>query len=118
MKNEEPKEFWITNTSKMDVMIGDLGFCIKSYKSANLLDKKHFHFTWDQIFKSATTGSIFNKRKKIAIRQFAPRKDGKKIALDVKAVLEARSKSIFEIKQEKFAELDLTDEEFAEEISE
>ena len=98
-------------------MIGDLGFCLRSYQSANLLDKKHFHFTWEQIFKSATSGSIFNKRNKIAIRKFAPRKDGKKIALDVEAVLEERSKSIFEIKKEKFAELDLTDEEFAEENS-
>lgn len=111
----QPKEFWITNKSNSNVTLADLAFTIPAYKSYNLLDSKHFHLTWKQIYDSAVKGSIRKKSHKVAIRNIAP--TNKRVV--TKHVSDAsaspnRSKSIFEIKEEKFEELELTDEEFAE----
>lgn len=112
---KRPNEFWITNKSNTNVSLSDLAFTVPAYKSYNLLDSRHFHYTWEQIYKSATLGSIHKKRHKIAIRKFSPivNKNITKKVSDESAVPN-RSKSIFEIKEEKFEELSLTDEEFAE----
>lgn len=111
---EKPKEFWITNKSKTDVSLADLNLTIRAYSSFNLLDKKHFYYTWEQIYNSATRGSIYKKQKKIAIRKFAPyNKIPKKITVDEVSAIPSRERSIFEIKEEKFEELDISDEEFA-----
>lgn len=115
--NKQPKEFWICNVSKRDVMISDLYLSVKSFTSVNLLDAKHHRYTWDQIIKSCTSGSIFKKRDKIYLRDSAPIKSRKVIQVDSDSILPNREKSIFEIKEEKFEELNLTDEQFAEENS-
>ena len=117
-KNNKPEEFWIVNTSKRDVMLSDLSLSVKSYKSVNLLDSKHYYYTWEQVFNSVTSGSIFKKRNIISVRKSPPPINNKKILIDKESPLPRREKSIFEIKKENFAELELTDEQFAEEISE
>lgn len=116
MKNK-PKEFWICNVSNKDVSLSDLHLTIRSYKSINLLDNKHYHYTWEQIVNSCTSGSIFKKRDKIFLRDSAPIYRKKNLEIDRDSIIPNREKSIFEIKQEKFEELDITDEEFAEQNS-
>lgn len=110
----KPDCLWITNTSRRDVCIGDLYVTVRSYSSVNLLDNKHYHLTWEQIHKSITAGSIFKKRDKLAIRKNPPHIAKKTIFLDREAVTVRREKSIFEIQKETFEELDITDEQFAE----
>ena len=111
----KPDHFWITNISNRDVSLGDLYLTVKSYKSVNLLDSKHYHYTWEQIYNSFISGSIFKKKDKITARKNPPHVSKKRMLLDSNSCLPRREKSIFEIKQEKFEELDLTDEQFAEE---
>ena len=114
----KPDHFWITNISNRDVSLGDLYLTVRSYKSLNLLDHKHYHYSWEQIYKSFTSGSIFKKRDKIAARKNPPYVAKKTLTLDRNAVLPSREKSIFEIKQETYEELSLSDEQFAAENAE
>ena len=114
----KPDHFWVTNTSNCDVSLGDLYLTIKSYKSVNLLDSKHYHYSWEQIYKSFSSGSIFKKRNKIVARKNPPHIAKKTLVLDRNSVLPSREKSIFEIKQENYEELSLSDEQFAAENAE
>jgi hypothetical protein len=114
----KPDHFWVTNTSNHDVSLGDLYLTIKSYKSVNLLDSKHYHYSWEQIYKSFSSGSIFKKRNKIVARKNPPYIAKKTLVLDRNSVLPSREKSIFEIKQENYEELSLSDEQFAAENAE
>lgn len=113
--NTIPKEFWITNITNKDVSLGDLYLSIKAYSSINLLDSKHYYYTWQQIVTSATSGSIFKRKNKISIRKFAPKSERKIIEVDKLSAIPSREKSIFEFKEEKYDELDISDEKFAEE---
>lgn len=116
-EDKKPKEFWICNVSKRDVMLSDLYLSVKSHTSVNLLDSRHYYYTWEQIVKSCKSGSIFKKRDKIYLRDSAPVFGKKTIQIDMESCIPNREKSIFEIKQEKFEELDISDEQFAEENS-
>lgn len=110
-----PKEFWIVNISNKDISIDDLYLTIRAKTSINLLDSKHYYFTWDQVFKSITSGSIFKKRNKIFIRKIPPKFEQIKLQVDEISVIPCRSKSIYEVKEEKYEELNVTDEQFVEE---
>jgi len=112
---KQPKEFWIVNISTRDVSLGDLYLTVKSQNSINLLDKKHYYFTWEQIFNSVTKGSIFKKRDKIFIRRYPPKFNKVRLQVDEISAIPNRGTSIFEIKEDKYEELDITDEQFAEE---
>ena len=68
------EEFWLTNVTKMDVMLGDLRVKVPSHSSINLLDSRHYNFTKEQLDKSAESGSIYIKRDKIKVRKVAPTK--------------------------------------------
>jgi hypothetical protein len=109
----QPKQFWITNTSNRDVSLGDLYLTVRAYKSVNLLDSKHYYYTWEQICRSLESGSLFKKRDKVVVRKQAPRVNKKTLLIDKNSIIPNREKSIFEIKQEKFEELEVTDEQFA-----
>jgi len=111
MKNS----FWITNISKMNVSLADLNLTIKSFTTVNLLDSKHYSYSADQLIKSATEGSIFKKKDKLVIRQLAPKHEKSKILFDRETMMPSRERSIFNIKEEYYEELDITDEEFAKE---
>lgn len=111
MKIEQ--SFWITNISKMNVSLADLDLTVKSYSSVNLLDKKHYDFTLEQLEKSVESGSIFNKRDKIAVRKLAPEVIKSKVSLNREVFIPSRERSTLSIKEEKYEELSLSDEEFA-----
>jgi hypothetical protein len=120
--NMKPKEltFWITNISKTNINLSDLNVNIKAHSSANLLDKRHYSFTLEQLQKSASTGSLAVKKSAIIICQGSPITKNKNIIINKESVIPTRQRSILNIKEEYFAELDLTnddqkkrDEEFA-----
>ncbi|HEY5268635.1 MAG TPA: hypothetical protein VII94_05960 [Candidatus Saccharimonadales bacterium] len=64
--------FWITNISPRNVTLADLAINIKAYMTVNLLDTRHYKYTMDQLQKSKQSGSIFNKRDKIILRETEP----------------------------------------------
>jgi hypothetical protein len=107
--------FWVTNISKMNVSLTDLNLTIKSFTTVNLLDNKHYSYSVEQLIKSATEGSIFKKRDKIVIRQKAPEQKKNKVLFDRETMIPSRERSLFNIKEEYYEELDISDEEFAKE---
>lgn len=71
---KQKKEFWITNTHpKKDILIEDLNLVIKAMESKNLLDEKHYNYTYDQIYNSLKDGSLRNKANFIKPRVIAPK---------------------------------------------
>jgi len=109
------KEFWITNISNRNVSIADLNLTIKSLSSINLLDQKHYYYNWEQIEQSSTIGSIFNKRDKLFIRKNSPIINNNIIPFSKEEYMPTRERSILNIKEEVYEELNITDEQFAEE---
>ena len=111
---DETKEFWITNASNRDVSIGDLRFVIKAYSTINLMDKKHYRFTLESVKKSVSSGSIFNKRDKIFVRKVPPTNEIILIPV-VEEGFPTRQRSLVDVKYEHYQELDISDEQWAEE---
>jgi len=112
-KNDNKKTFWIVNISNRNVTLSDLNVSIPAGRSVDLLSK-NYYLTEGQLNKSVESGSIFKKRDKIVKRLVAPG-EVKKPTLDIdrEAVLLKPGKSIYEIKQDKYDELEVTDEELA-----
>jgi hypothetical protein len=108
------QEFWITNISNRNVSLADLNLTVNAYCSINLLDKKHYYYTAEQIEKSVNNGSIFRKRDKIIIRKFAPTFTKANLPYIKEAYIPSRGKSVLNIKEEKYEELNISDEQFAE----
>ncbi len=69
-KNEH--EFWVSNVCDKNVTVADLGLSIASRRHVNLLDSRHYHLTKEQLELSAKSGSLFQKRDKLKVRQVAP----------------------------------------------
>lgn len=111
------KSFWVTNTCNRNVSLSDLYLTIKAYSSVNLLDSKHYYYTLEQLEKSAVSGSLFKKRKLISIRNVEP--DFKKVKKNIvnETYITSRQRSILDIKEDIYEELNVTDEEFAKENS-
>jgi len=115
----DKKEFWITNISNMIVNLHDLNLFIKPYSSINLLDRKHYLISENQIYHSANSGSIFKKKDKIYIRNIAPElKQDIALDIDLEPILPYKQLSTVEFKEEVYEELLLTDEEIADQNSE
>lgn len=113
---QKPDFFWITNISKRIVSLTDLALSIQPMTSINLLDNKHYSFNKEQLIKSAASGSLFNKRDKVIVRQVAPgvkRKDLLPFKED--AVFPTKHRSVVEVENIKYEELELTDDDFAKE---
>ncbi len=113
------KHCWITNISNRNVCLADLAFTIPAYATVNLLDTKHYHYSIEQLEKSINSGSIFNKRNKIIVRIKPP-----EVPLKLNAPMQndvffpSRQKSILDVHEEKYEELNLSDEVFAEQNAE
>lgn len=109
--------FWVTNISKRNVSLADLNVTIKALSSVNLLDDKHYHYTLDQLQKSATTGSLFKKRHFLSVRKVEPEIIKMNIPLINETYIQTRQRSVLEIQEKLYEELSLTDEQFASENS-
>lgn len=95
--------FWITNISKCDVMIADLGLLVPARRSLNLLDSKHYKFTAEQLKKSAENGSLKRKSHMIVVRKTEPEHyDLNKVYVkqEIKVATNFPSRVRFEVKQE------------------
>jgi hypothetical protein len=108
------RAFWVSNISNRNVSLGDLALTIPAFSSVNLMDTRHYHYTLEQVTKSAVSGSIFAKRNKILIRHAAPIIIQEK-KLNIPNNIPSRGRSTFEIKEEKYDELITTDDEWEEE---
>jgi hypothetical protein len=118
-QRRKSSSFWITNISNRIISLPDLALHIQPKVSINLLDHKHYHLTTDQITKSAESGSIFSKRNKVIVRKVAP--GAKKINIipfQENAIFPTKKRSAIEIENIKYEELEVADEEYAEENSE
>lgn len=111
--------FWVTNISKRDVALADLAITIRAMSSVNLLDAKHYpHLTVAILNKSEISGSLFKKQDKIKHRQIPPPEVPKeKIQCDTQAVIPIRPRSILEVKEEKYDELNIVDDEILNNIN-
>lgn len=114
MKKEAPT-FWLTNISNRNVSLADLDLTVKAYSSVNLLDKKHYEYTPEQLLKSAESGSIFKKRDKLVVRKIAPEILKANVPLTRETFIPSRERSLFTIKEENYEELNVSDEQFAKE---
>ena len=113
-----PKEFWIINISNVNVMLADLCFNIPKGCYYNLLDAKHFHYTWDQIEKSAESGSLFKKSDKV---KHVPEKPnfGKKLRSEMSTIpAERKIRTVVKVEVVNYDAILFSDEQYAQEISE
>lgn len=111
-------EFWLTNISERNVMISDLNITIKARSTVNLLDKRRYSFTQEQLEKSLENGSLKAKSHLVVKRLVPPGTPMEyKIQVDKSAVVPDKMRSVVEIKEENYEELQLTDEQFAEEMA-
>jgi len=118
--NSKDKDFWVTNISNRDIALHDLGVVVRAKTSINLLNSRHYNLTLEQLEKSLATGSLFSRRHAVIKRKSPPTLNSTsfKIAIDRDAIIPDRTRSIYEIKQENYEELIVSDEQFAEENAE
>lgn len=107
--------FWVTNISKRNVSLADLNLTIKAFSSVNLLDKKHYSYSLEQLQSSRDSGSIYNKRDKIKLRDVAPEIIKMNMPVIAETYIPSRERSVYSIKDEKYEELEMSDEDFAKE---
>lgn len=106
--------FWLTNISKRNVSIADLNLTVKALSSVNLLDKRHYSYTLEQLQKSVKSGSVFKKRHFLKVRNCEPLILEMGMPLIKETFIPSREKSVLEIKEEYYEELSISDEKFAE----
>lgn len=112
------KSFWLTNISDKNVSLADLDLTIKAFSSVNVLDKRHYSFTLEQLQESVAKGSIYKKRDKIFVRKVEPENIVVNIPFSHETYIPTRQRSLYSIKEEKYDELNITDEVFASENAE
>lgn len=113
-------EFWISNVSKKNVSLRDLRLSIPAMSHMNLLDKRHFNYSLDELNKSATSGSLFLKRNKIKVRKVAPEiavKPGLYKTTEPMYLAEHPELSQVVIENKIYPELQVSDEKFVEELT-
>src|SRR5579885_2867901 len=86
--------FWVTNICNRNVSLADLDLTIKAFTSVNLLDKKHYPYTLEQLQKSATSGSLFAKKNMIVPRKNPPAIHHNDVTADREAVIPSRQRSL------------------------
>jgi hypothetical protein len=112
MKTSTGPAFWVTNMSPMNVTLADLALNIKAFSTVNLLDKKHYAYTMEQLVKSKESGSLFKKRDKIAVRNLPPpRPEKPQTPFAQSSFFPNRARSIFEIDEVEYEELKVSDED-------
>lgn len=115
---KKTEDFWLTNISNRNVMIGDLNLTIKARSSVNLLNRRFYSFTKEQLEKSLESGSLKAKSHLVVKRLVPPGTPMEyKIQVDKSVVAPDKTRSVVEIKEENYEELQLTDEQFAEEMA-
>lgn len=111
MKTKE-QTFWVTNVSPMNVTLSDLALNIKAFSTVNLLDKKHYKYTLEQLKTSQESGSLFKKRDRIVVRHIPP-PDPEKTTVPIVygAIIPDRARSLFQIEEQEYDELKVSEED-------
>ena len=114
--SESLNEFWVRNISNKNVSLYDLGITIRKGVSCNLLDTRRYNLTPEQVNESYKAGSLFLKRDKIKQVFGLP----EIITID-KIVsdqpMQRRKVSAVKVEEVKYDELNISDEQFADEFS-
>jgi hypothetical protein len=111
MKTPPKPEFWVTNVSHRNVTLADLACNIKAYSTVNLADIRRYGLTMEQLTKSKEAGSLFAKRDIIKPRDVAPPKEPEKVIPILHlAYIPSRQRSLFEINEVKYEELEVADD--------
>lgn len=105
--------FWLTNLSNRNVSLADLNLTIKAFSTVNLMNTKHYYYTLEQLEKSASSGSIYKKRKILSVRKVEPTIFKMDVPILRETYIPSRERSVYSIKEEHYAELSVSDEEFA-----
>lgn len=103
--------FWVTNTCNRNVSLADLNVTIPAFGSVNLLDKKHYSYTLEQLEKSRANGSIFKKSAIIKVREVPPIVIEASMPFLKETFIPSRERSILPIKEERYEELEISDED-------
>jgi len=111
----DKKDFWVTNICNRNVSLADLNLTIKAFSSVNLLDSRHYSYTFEQLKQSEISGSIFKKSTKIKVRKVPPTAIKTNMLVTRDAHIPGRERSVFEIKNDHYEELTVSDEQFAKE---
>ena len=107
----------MTNTSvDRDVSIGDLRITVRRGQTVNLLDRKHYHFTIEQLRKSAESGSLKAKSYFLKVREKAgaPRTVKMIQEIEPRRVLKSVPRNAVKIEEPKYKDLDFVEEADAE----
>lgn len=120
MKHLTKPEFWVTNVSPRNVTLADLAINIRAFTTVNLLDKKHYDLTLEQLLKSKETGSLFKKKDKIITRHLPPPQIEKdKMSFLSENGIPSRARSILTINEIEYDELKVaTDKENQKQLDE
>jgi len=110
MKKEQPT-FWLSNFSNMNVSLADLNLTVKAYSTVNLLDKKHYKYTLEQLTKSVESGSIFKKRDKLIVRKIAPVELNADILVISSAFIPSRARSVLVVEDKVYEEVNIIEEQ-------
>lgn len=110
-------EFWVNNISGKDVMLGDLRVKIPAYRGVNLMDKRHYSYTYEQLKESMQSGSIHAKSAYIKVGKGPPQAMESERRTLSKYPIITKTRSAVKIEEPKFDEFVFSDEEFAEEMS-
>lgn len=114
---KQKKEFWVINTSKMNVSLADLALTIPAGRAYNLLDSKHFRYTEEQLERSLTQGSLFNKRDKVKLgKGRLASKERTKLELSTIPINRPKRSAIV-VEDVQYEELVTSDEKFADDFS-
>ncbi len=109
---KETASFWVTNMSPRNVTLADLALNIRAFSTVNLMDKRHYKYTLEQLLKSQESGSLFKKRDKIAVRNVPPPDPEKtRIPFVESAVLPTRQRSLYQIEDQEYEELKVSEED-------
>jgi hypothetical protein len=113
--NEE-HEFWVTNIStKKDISLADLRLTLRRGRSVNLLDKRHYSYTLEQLQESEKSGSIHKKRHVVKVRDVPPIKIGKRLEIEKNRRVLVPARNKVEMETPYYEELDFENETEAEE---
>lgn len=116
LKSPLKDQFWVTNFSQRNVSLADLGFTIHKGRSYNLLSS-HFPYTKEQLLLSAESGSLHKKSHMVRIVPGPPQQVVKKIYLSDQPI-QIRKRSAVKIEEVDYEELNVSDEQYAEEFLE
>jgi len=114
-------EFWVSNITDLNVCLSDLALTIPSRKNVNLLDSRHYSYTLEQLEASAKSGSLKAKSDKLKVRKVAPEilvKPGVNVSTMPRFIAQNSQRTKIIINEEKYEELQVSEEKFAEEMSE